>query len=158
MKRRLAVLVVGLASLLALVGAASVSARSVATLPTGYYQCYQTTSTVWAPTGVRTYATSFAKSFTLFRNHTYNVFAEGLFNRDNHWKFSRGRLTFSSGPMWSGFRHAIGQYRKAGVVMPHSTLHPARRYALVLHDARFGDSDALPRTETADATFWYCKR
>jgi hypothetical protein len=127
-------------------------------IPTGYYQCYQTTSTVWPPTGVRTYSTSFAKSFTLFGNRTYNVFAEGLFNRDNHWKFSRGKLSFSTGPMWAGFRHAVGHYQKPGVKMPNSTLNPTRRYPLVLHDARTGDSDTLPHRETADSSFWYCAK
>lgn len=155
--RRLFALSVTVVSLLAFAGPASANARKHR-IPTGYYQCYQTTNTVWAPTGVRTYATSFVKSFTLFRNGTYNVFAEGLFNRDNHWKFGHGTLHFSTGPMWSGFRHAVGRYQKPGVPMPNSTLNPTQRYPVVLHDARFGDSDVLPQHETADATFWYCKK
>jgi hypothetical protein len=127
-------------------------------IPAGYYQCYETTSSVWAPTGVRTYSTFFAKSFTLFGNGTYNVFAEGLFNRDNHWKFSHGKLSFSSGPMWSGLRHAVGHYQKPAVTMPNSTMKPNQRYPLVLRDARAGDSDTLPHHASLDATFWYCKR
>lgn len=159
MRPRFALLVAGVVSALAFVGPAPAgAAMRRATIPIGYYQCYQTTSSVWPPTGVRTYATSFVKSFTLFRNGTYNVFAEGLFNRDNHWKLAKGQLKFSTGPMWTGLRHAVGRYTRSGVLMPHSTLHPMRRYALVLRDARSGDSDTLPQHETADATFWYCKR
>jgi hypothetical protein len=127
-------------------------------IPAGYYQCYQTTSSVWAPTGVRTYATSFAKSFTLFANGTYNVFAEGLYNRDNHWTFAKGQLKFSSGPFWQGFRHAVGTYNRSGKLMPNSTMRPSQRYPLVLRDARTNDSDTLPHRETVDASLWYCKK
>lgn len=144
------------AALAALIIASPAGASSG--IPTGYYQCYQTTSSVWPPTGARTYSTSFVKSFTLFGNGTYNVFAEGLFNRDNHWKFAKGKLSFRSGPMWAGFRHAAGTYSRAGKVMPNSTLAPSRRYPLVLHDVRTNDSDTLPHRETLDASFWYCKK
>lgn len=156
--RRLFVLSVSIVSILAFYGPATAGARTHATIPTGYYQCYQTTSTVWPPTGERTYTTTFAKSFTLFRNGTYNVFAEGGFNRDNHWKFAGGVLHFRTGPMWSGFRHAVGRYQTPGALMANATVNPSQRYPLVLRDARSGDSDTLPQRETADASFWYCKK
>ena len=129
-----------------------------ASIPTGYYQCYETRRDVSPINGEISYSTIFVKSFTLFAGGTYNVPNEGLFNRDNHWKFSSPTLHFSSGPMWEGFRHAIGAYNKAGSLMANSTLNPTQRYPLVLRDARSGDSDSLPQKETADATLWYCKK
>jgi hypothetical protein len=127
-------------------------------IPTGYYQCYQTIQDVSPITGQVSYSTVFMHSFTLFGNGTYNAYPEGLFNRDNHWKFARGTLKFSSGPMWAGFRHAVGAYTKAGKPMPNSQLLPGRRYQLVLHDARTNDADTLPHHETAAASFWYCRK
>lgn len=125
-------------------------------IPSGYYQCYQTTSSVWAPTGARTYATSFARSFTLRRNGTYTVQLQAVYGR-SRWTFAKRTLKFRSGEFWGGFRHAVGTYRRAGKLMPHSTMNPTQRYPLVLRDVRANDSDALPQRETADASFWYCK-
>jgi hypothetical protein len=157
--RKLIVLTVSIVSVLAFAGPPAAGARKHhASIPAGYYQCWQTTSTVWPPTGARTYATSFARSFTLFANKTYNVLAEGTYDRYNHWTFDSGTLHFTTGPMWSGFRHAVGRYQKPGALMPHSTLNPTQRYPLVLRDARSGDSDTLPQHETLDHSFWYCKK
>jgi hypothetical protein len=153
----------------AAVAALAMSTPAVARsgIPTGYYSCYQTTSSVWPPTGERTYSSAFVHSFTLFRNGTYSAFPEGLFNRDNHWRFAHGKLQFTSGPFWGGFRHAAGSYSRSGKLMPHSQLKPTQRYPqmtpterypLVLHDTRTNDSDTLPHRETSDSTFWYCKK
>ncbi len=130
-------------------------------IPTGYYQCYQTIRYVSPINGSVSFSTSFVKSFWLYRNGTYQVPLEGGFNSANHWSFSKGKLKFSSGPMWSNstYRHAVGAYSKAGKLMPNAvTLSPTARYKLVLHDARTTDADTLPHRETIDASFWYCRK
>jgi hypothetical protein len=127
-------------------------------IPSGYYQCYQTTRYVSPINGETSYSTAFVKSFTLFGNGTYNVPQEGTYNGYNHWKLTKGTLRFKTGPFWSGFRHAVGRYAKAGSLMPNSQLNPTLRYPLVLRDARSNDSDTLPQHGSADATLWYCKK
>jgi hypothetical protein len=127
-------------------------------IPSGYYQCYQTIRDVSPVNGEVSYSTIFAKSFTLFRNGTYNVPQEGTYNGYNHWKFANGTLKFRTGPFWSGFRHAVGHYKKAGSTMPNSQLSPALRYPLVLRDTRRNDADELPQRGSADATLWYCRK
>lgn len=150
---------VSVAAIVGLAFAVPAGARShKAGIPTGYYQCYQTIRDVSPINGSVSFSTSFVKSFTLFHNGTYHVFAEGLFDRSNHWSFSNGKLKFSSGPMWSGFRHAVGAYSKAGKLMPNAvTLSPTARYQLVMRDARTNDADTLPHHQTIDASFWYCR-
>ena len=153
--QKLTALAAGGVSVLAV---AAPAAAGAATIPSGYYQCYQTTSSVWPPTGARTYSTSFVRSFTLFRNGTYNVLAELSADRYNHWQFAKGQFKFRSGPFWAGFTHLAGTYNRSGKPMPNSTISSTLRYPLVLRDVRAGDSDIVPHHETLDASFWYCKK
>lgn len=123
----------------------------------GYYQCYQTTRYVSPVNGEASYATSFRTAVTLRSAHRYTISLEGIAGR---WAMSGSKILFHSGPFDDAANgvHVSGTYYPHGRAMPNSQLAPSTKYPIVLR-GRASNPDTRPAaSETADATFWYCKR
>ena len=125
----------------------------------GRHQCYQTMRDVSPITGAVTYSTIFVTALTLHRRGLYEMAFRSDFG---HYRYHAGKLTFRGGPFNSSANswHIAGRYYRGGKTMPHSTLHPSKRYSIVLRDLRASDADTAPPIsefdQRQDATFWYC--